>query len=142
MPDPVAAEVLESSALGFAAAANGELQASKVCGGSRLLIPAGAARNWLCDFTALHARSGVDLAGSRYCAKTVVLPWTLPWGYHRLRLEVGGDVGQPRVLGRVVVEEPDRLGHAREVVVGGGDGRHLLHEGSSGLVARNLHIDK
>jgi excisionase family DNA binding protein len=31
----------------YRAIANGELQASKVCGGSRLLIPAGAARDWL-----------------------------------------------------------------------------------------------
>ena len=31
----------------YRAISNGELQASKVCGGSRLLIPAGAARDWL-----------------------------------------------------------------------------------------------
>ena len=45
------AEVAAASGLSrkaiYRAIANGELQASKVCGGSRLLIPAGAAREWL-----------------------------------------------------------------------------------------------
>lgn len=46
-PAEVAAAAGLSRKAIYRAIANGELQASKVCGGSRLLIPAGAARNWL-----------------------------------------------------------------------------------------------
>ena len=46
-PAEVAAAAGLSRKAIYRAIANGELQASKVCGGSRLLIPAGAARDWL-----------------------------------------------------------------------------------------------
>jgi excisionase family DNA binding protein len=46
-PAEVAAAAGLSRKAIYRAISNGELQASKVCGGSRLLIPAGAARNWL-----------------------------------------------------------------------------------------------
>ena len=46
-PAEVAAAAGLSRKAIYRAIANGELQASKVCGGSRLRIPAGAAHDWL-----------------------------------------------------------------------------------------------
>lgn len=63
-----------------------------------LQLESGEAHRWEYDLSTIHAQRGVDLAGRSYCAKTVVLPWTLAWGYHRLRLAVGGASAETLLL--------------------------------------------
>ncbi|HEV8661711.1 MAG TPA: 4-alpha-glucanotransferase [Candidatus Methylomirabilis sp.] len=49
----------------------------------------GEVRRWTCDLSSLPSADGVEVEGRRYVSRRLLLPpGGLPWGYHRLRLEI------------------------------------------------------
>ncbi len=55
-----------------------------------LRIESGEQRSWICPLSRLPTPARARLEGVRYVARRLPLPDGLPCGYHRLRVEVGG----------------------------------------------------
>lgn len=55
-----------------------------------LVLEGGGVRTWTCAGADLRALEAVEEEGIRYVAKALPLPAGLPWGYHRLTLEIQG----------------------------------------------------
>jgi 4-alpha-glucanotransferase len=69
----------------------------------RLEMENGPERTWREDLSALAPRRTVDLDGSRYVSKRLTFAGTLPAGYHRLSVELGG-----AMHGALIVSAPTR----------------------------------
>ena len=66
--------------------------------GCELELENGETAAWPIELAELPARRSVEVAGERYIAKLLRLPASLPWGYHRLRLEHQGGVHEATVI--------------------------------------------
>jgi len=78
-------------------ACNGERPVIKVCFPSeladasitcRLELESGELSNWKWPASALPVLESVDVEGKHYIIKIITMPESLPWGYHKLVMEV------------------------------------------------------
>ncbi len=81
-------------------ACNGERPVIKVCFPSeladasitcRLELESGELSTWKWPANALPVLESVDVEGKHYVMKKLILPESLPWGYHKLVIEVKGN---------------------------------------------------
>ena len=66
--------------------------------GLRLHLEDGTARSHPCDLSRIPDADGGRVEGERYVTKKVNLPKGLPWGYHRLTVEIGGETAETLVI--------------------------------------------
>lgn len=64
----------------------------------RLELEGGNWRTWKLDLGQLPSRQAAEVEGVRFVSKTLTLPGPLPWGYHRLWLDVAGAQFQTLIL--------------------------------------------
>ncbi len=55
-----------------------------------LQLESGETHSWRNDLAAVRAHRSVEAAGEAFVTKTLVIPREVPWGYHRLRLQIAG----------------------------------------------------
>lgn len=79
-----------------AASADGTLRCN-------LALETGESHAWTCDVAKLPVVESATVEGVRYRAMRLSVPFRLPWGYHRLTLELGA-----RQLGMMVISAPLR----------------------------------
>ncbi|MGB6409570.1 MAG: 4-alpha-glucanotransferase [Candidatus Deferrimicrobiaceae bacterium] len=64
----------------------------------RLRLEDGSVRELPCDLSRLPAAQEKDVEGERYVMKAIELPEGLPWGYHRLTVEIRGKTAETLVI--------------------------------------------
>ncbi len=64
----------------------------------RLRLEDGSVRELPCDLSRLPAAQEKDVEGERYVMKKIELPGGLPWGYHRLTVEIRGKTAETLVI--------------------------------------------
>ena len=74
-----------------------------VSGTCRLELESGKLSEWKWRGDELHVLESVEVEGKRYISKKITLPESLPWGYHRLVLEVNG-----KSCGTLVISAPQK----------------------------------
>ena len=72
----------------------------------------GESRSWSCKVGKLPAVGSAVVEGVRYLTKKLLLPFDLPWGYHRLTLEWGGRQFQSLVIFAPLRAHAQRQGRA------------------------------
>ena len=72
-------------------------------GTSRLELESGELSEWKWQADELPVLESVEVEGKRYITKKITLPESLPWGYHRLVLEVKG-----KSCGTLVISAPQK----------------------------------
>ncbi|MFQ5892799.1 MAG: 4-alpha-glucanotransferase, partial [Nitrospinota bacterium] len=63
-----------------------------------LEVETGAARRWSCDLQAQSPDHVAEVEGTRYVVKGLTLPGNIPWGYHRLTLEIQGRLFESMII--------------------------------------------
>lgn len=63
-----------------------------------LRLETGATRRWRCPLVSVPTLETVEVEGARFTRKRLPLAGGLPWGYHRLRLEIGKQRGETLVI--------------------------------------------
>ena len=66
--------------------------------GLRLHLEDGTIRSLPCDLSHLPDADGAQVEGERYLTKRVSIPKRLPWGYHRLSVEIRGKTAETLVV--------------------------------------------
>jgi 4-alpha-glucanotransferase len=91
---------------------NGARPAIKVCfpteladasGACRLELESGELSEWKWRADEMPVLESAEVEGRRYITKIITLPESLPWGYHRLALEVKGNA-----CGTLVISAPQK----------------------------------
>ena len=86
--------------------------------GCTLELESGESRSWRLDLRSLRTRATAEIEGARYVTKRLVLAGKLPWGYHRLALEMPGAAAET-----MIISAPRRaydLAHDGEAAPGSG----------------------
>lgn len=63
-----------------------------------LELESGEATNRICDIPALPTLEATEIEGQRYVVKGLPVPALLPFGYHRLEVEVGADLVETTII--------------------------------------------
>jgi 4-alpha-glucanotransferase len=63
-----------------------------------LKLENGDVRSWPCDLAELPVSGVAEPGGEAYAARNLSLPTSLPWGYHRLVVEVPGRLAESMVI--------------------------------------------
>lgn len=66
--------------------------------GCELRLEDGAEQRWTDKLAQLRTQRGALVNGRSYLSKVLLLPAEIPIGYHRLRLEIGGQVHEASVI--------------------------------------------
>lgn len=63
-----------------------------------LMLEGGERRNWTCEAGRLRTGGAAAIDGVGYVVKRLSVPDPLPWGYHRLRLEIRGQLLETLII--------------------------------------------
>ena len=66
--------------------------------GLRLHLEDGSVQSFPCELSRIPDADGAQVEGERYVTKRVSLPMGLPWGYHRLTVEIRGETAETLVI--------------------------------------------